>query len=196
MSKTKRGYSDKLKEQAFRLYRQHNGSARRVSRELDGRPSHVTITEWAEKEDWDGKIVESQNVVRKMLGISKDPLVKKLAQDDVFVVEVLSLLQGIAIKTIRRKRNRIIPKNTNELVKLLQFISTEYRLRAGSDDKSKVQENAGVSKHSLRDFIKEELGDTPEAQEAATSLITSLRTEVRTLRKKKMREETRNIEAS
>ncbi len=194
MSKTRRGYSDKFKERAFRLYRQFEGNARKVSRELDGRPSHVTITVWAEEGDWDGKIQASQNAVRKMLGVNKDPLVQRLVKDDVFIVEILSLLQGIALRTIKRKKSAIKPRNSNELVKLLQFISTEYRLRTGEKDRSGSREGEGLSKASLREIIAAELGGGADASEAATSIIASLRGEIRNVRKKKLQDQTRNIE--
>lgn len=131
--KNKKKYKQRLVDEAFVLYKQHDRNASKVSRILrdkyESAPSKVTVLQWAEKYDWDGTIDKMKEVVKETLLTAKDPLIKRLIRDDVFQVEVLALLQGLAGDAIQRRRSKVTPRSTSDLVMLLKFIADQLEKR-------------------------------------------------------------------
>ncbi len=172
----KKVYGQKTRDKAFLLYKEFEGNASKVARQ-NGMPSTPTIIAWAEEEDWDGKVEAAKELVRETLGHSEDPLVKRLVKDDVFLVEVLALLQGLAGEAIKRRRSKVMPRTTNELVALLKFISDEKTRRMGAAATQPAE--GAIKKSTLRDALRDVLGK--DSEELSGGVIVDLRKKLRAL---------------
>lgn len=186
MAPNKSKYSQKIKDRAFKYYKQLDGSATAVSVKLrdryghDRAPSVVTVLKWAERYDWDGKIEKAQEMVRDALSQSDDPMVKQMVKDDLFMSEVVAILQGVVIETFKKRKSRFVPRNSNELVKLLDFIDTKRDKLIGKE--KSITPAAQVDAQSLRDALRDILGDTPEGEQIEAKLIKTLRGKMRVLK--------------
>lgn len=182
---SKSRYSKKIKAKAFEYYKQLDGSATAVSVRLrrkyghDAAPSTVTVLKWAEKYDWDGSIEKAKELVRETLSQSDDPTVKQMVKDDVFMGEVVGILMGVVMETFKKRKSKFVPRNSNELIKMLGFI---HEMREKLMGMEKPKENtAKTDITTIKQALRDILGETPEGVKVEASLIRDLRSRMRVI---------------
>lgn len=182
-------YPKKVRIKAFKYYKQLDGSATAVSKKLreelghNNAPSVVTVIKWAEKYDWDGKVEAAKELVRETLMNFDDPMVKRIVKDDVFLMEVVSLLTGVVVEAVQKKRSKFVPRNSNELINMLKFLTEQRSKTLGAQGAGAAKPaSAKVDKSTLREALKDVLGESPEAEVATRSLVVDLRKRMRLIK--------------
>jgi hypothetical protein len=171
----KQRFSKETRKLAFKLWRQNDGNASKVSR-YEGMPSIPTIIKWAEEGDWQGKLDKAKELVKEAFADSDDPLLRKIVKDDAFLLIFVGQLRALASEALKKRRRKVMPKSTGDLIALLRFIG---EVEAKVLPQSKPDQ--GNMDLSVRRAIKSLLPDTPEGREMAQTVVHDLRSRLRVI---------------
>lgn len=168
-------YPKSVRKQAFRLWKDHDGNFSAVAR-YEGMPSVPTLIKWAEREDWEGRLDKIKDLVKESLLQSDDPNIKKIVKEDAFMLIIAAALEDFALETIKRRRRKVMPRNTHDMIEMLKF-SRELRA-AKLPEKNSLDK---VDKHSVKKVLEEMLGNDDHAQHIKDAVVVDMRRRLRAI---------------
>ncbi len=175
-----RHFSDYDRKRAFKLWRRNDGNFTAVSK-YEGMPSVPTIIKWAEEEDWEGKLEKAKELVKEAFKDSDDPTLRKIVKDDAFLLLIVGSLRDLALRSMKRRRNKVMPRTTTELVTLLRFIGDIEEKVIPQRKTSTNPEEVGVSvKRVLEGFF----GSDEKGKQMASQTVQDIRKRLRVIRGK------------
>ncbi len=129
---------------AFKIWRREGKNLTKTSRVLADeyriKVEPPTIMKWRDKELWEAKSHLIENQVRRLMRSSDDPVLQEMALDDSMFMRFLGIMSRLIEETIGRaaSRKRFLPKNSAELMKMMEFIAQHQERILG-----KQQRDAG-----------------------------------------------------
>jgi len=120
------------KQEALFYWHLYNGNGSKVARQLNTTPK--TILALAERENFEGKKALVQNRISQVLAKTDDPVLQRLVETDIRILQVAEMMLDDVYKAYKRKRLKV--KNAAEAISILKYI-TELRERIlGKNDGS------------------------------------------------------------
>lgn len=162
----------RMKNRAFRLWRENGRNLKKtrdqVFEEYGIKVEVSTIMRWRDQYDWEAKYLLVENQVKKLLRSSSDPIIREMALDDAMTMRFLGILVKLVEDSLgpRRHRQQFMPRNSAELMKMIEFVTREQARILGAEEQRK---EAGVPSHvtfndNRKIVLRDKLAMLPPAQ--------------------------------
>jgi hypothetical protein len=126
-----------------------------------------TIMRWRDRDDWEAKYLLVENQVKKLLRSSEDPILREMAMDDSLVMRFMGILTRLIEDCLGPKRNRMkfMPRNSNELMKMIDFITSQQtRILGNQQPQQEQQPSRIVYNDNRRIVLRDKLAAIPREQ--------------------------------
>jgi hypothetical protein len=150
----------RVRNLAFKIWRREGKNLTKTSRILADehrvKVEPATIMKWRDKELWEAKSHLIENQVRRLMRSSDDPVLQEMALDDSMFMRFLGIMSRLIEETIGRaaSRKRFLPKNSAELMKMMEFIAAHQERILGKQQRESSDPNKSSGNITINDNRK------------------------------------------